>query len=62
MNSYNIYRRKDGRWEGRIFESTSDGKRKYKSFFGASREIVVQKMDDFRQSYLAASTGSPVFE
>ena len=62
MNGYNIYRRKDGRWEGRIFETSSDGKRKYKSFFGSSREIVVQKMDAFRASYLAASSASPVFE
>lgn len=44
MKGYNIYLRKDGRFEGRIYYRTDDGKRKYKSFFGTSQDEVVQKI------------------
>lgn len=40
----NIYRRKDGRWEGRILQSSESGKRKYRSVYGKSYHEVKQKM------------------
>ena len=40
----NIYRRKDGRWEGRILQSCESGKRKYRSVYGKSYHEVKQKM------------------
>lgn len=48
----NIYRRKDGRFEGRIPVHNSDGNRKYKAFFGKSIEEVIEKIriyKDLRQ-------------
>ena len=47
MKGYNIYLRKDGRWEGRIPKPSVNGKRKYKSFFGPSKEAVRRMIDDF---------------
>ena len=47
MKGYNIYLRKDGRWEGRIPKPSVNGKRKYKSFFGTSKEAVRRMIDDF---------------
>lgn len=44
MNRLSIYKRKDGRYEGRIFlGKDTEGKRKYKSFYGSSREEVERK-------------------
>ena len=51
MNGFNIYRRKDGRLEGRIpMEKDPQGKRRYRAFFGYSREKLIEKMAEFRQS------------
>ena len=47
MKDYNIYLRKDGRWEGRIPKPSENGKRKYKSFFGPSKEAVRRMIDEF---------------
>lgn len=47
MKDYNIYFRKDGRWEGRIPKPSENGKRKYKSFFGPSKEAVRRMIDEF---------------
>ena len=47
MKDYNIYLRKDGRWEGRIPKPSENGKRKYRSFFGTSKEAVRQKIEEF---------------
>ena len=48
MTRYNIYRRKDGRWEGRIPRGKkSNGKRKFKYIFGISKEQVRKKMEEF---------------
>lgn len=45
MKRLNIYRRKDGRWEGRISKGKSkNGKRRYNAFFGRSKEEVAAKM------------------
>ena len=49
MKDYNIYPRKDGRWEGRIPKPPENGKRKYRSFFGPSKEIVRLKIDKYYQ-------------
>lgn len=41
----NIYRRADGRWEGRVRgESSPDGKRRYRSLYGKSYREVREKM------------------
>ena len=38
----NIRKRKDGRWEGRIKATVSNGKTKYKSFYGKTyREVMI---------------------
>ena len=39
----NIYKRRDGRFEGRITLGYQDGKRQYKAFFGADEETVAAK-------------------
>ena len=42
MTQFNIYHRKDGRWEGRIYNPAEhESKKKYKSFYGKSYEEVV---------------------
>ena len=49
MRNFNIYHRKDGRWEGRIpHGKRKNGKRKFQYFFGRSREQVFEKMKIFR--------------
>ena len=40
----NIRKRKDGRWEGRIKATVSNGKTKYKSFYGKTYREVKEKM------------------
>ena len=41
MQKFNIYQRKDGRFEGRIQAGKSaDGSRKYVAFFGQTRKQV----------------------
>ncbi len=47
MENFNIYYRQDGRWEGRIYKKNEEGKRKYQSFFGRTREEVIEKMTIF---------------
>ena len=47
MKGYNIYLRKDGRWEGRVPKPSENGKRKYRSFFGPTKEIVRQMIDEY---------------
>lgn len=44
----NIYRRKDGRWEGRVLQNKNPGKlRTYKSFYGKTYSEVKRKMEHF---------------
>jgi integrase len=40
----NIYRRKDGRWEGRYKVDTEDGKSKYRSVYGSSHQDTKEKL------------------
>ena len=45
MRKFNIYKRKDGRYEGRLLSGRrNNGKRRYLYFFGKTREAVEQKM------------------
>ncbi|MCM1508845.1 MAG: site-specific integrase [Ruminococcus flavefaciens] len=45
MNKGNIYQRKDGRWESRMpVGKDENGKRKYRSFYGKSREEAEYKL------------------
>ena len=51
MARYNIYKRKDGRWEGRISRGKkANGKRKFKYIFGKSKEQVRNKIEQFRNN------------
>ena len=44
MNTLNIYARKDGRFEGRVYLGKDEnGKRRYKSYYGATEEEVRRK-------------------
>lgn len=48
----NIYKRKDGRWEGRIVkESGRNGMRRYSSVYGKNYNEVKTKLDLFRKTY-----------
>lgn len=51
MERYNIYHRKDGRWERRITRGKRDnGKRKFQYVFGKSKEQVRHKISEIRKS------------
>lgn len=51
MDKYNVYHRKDGRWEGRLLKKRDEnGKRKYRYVFGKSKEEVIRKIDAIRKS------------
>ncbi len=45
---FNIYRRKDGRFEGRISLFNPTGKRSYKAFYGKTADEVRMKMIQYR--------------
>ncbi len=47
MGKGSIYKRKDGRWEGRVSLGLINGKRTSKSFYGRTREQVEQKLQVF---------------
>lgn len=52
MSKLNIYKRKDGRYEGRVYlGKDKDNKRKYKSYYGLTMEEVRQKYSASMQSY-----------
>lgn len=55
MRRFNIYHRKDGRWEGRIpsNQTTGQGSR-YTAFYGRTREEVAAKMFRFRATFIAS--------
>lgn len=44
----NIYKRKDGRWEGRIQKGEIDGHRQYKSVYGLTYAEVKKKMEQLK--------------
>lgn len=51
MERYNIYYRRDGRYEGRISRGKNkNGKRKYQYFFGKTRVEVEKKISEARQN------------
>ena len=51
MNNISIYKRKDGRYEGRVNTGKAEnGKRHYKSFYGHSKDDVIKKYESFRLS------------
>ena len=41
MTGTSVYKRKDGRWEARIY--SYDGNRSYRSFYGDTKEAALQK-------------------
>lgn len=57
MQKFNIYQRKDGRFEGRIQAGKSaDGTRKYVAFFGQTRKQVEEKMAEHRRNRASNQT------
>lgn len=49
MEGFNVYLRRDGRWEGRIYNGKTEScGRKYRAYFGRSKEKVIEKMAVFR--------------
>ena len=49
MEKFNVYRRKDGRWEGRIYRGRKDnGKKYFKYFFANTKAEVCEMMHNFR--------------
>lgn len=54
----NIYRRKDGRYEGRYQDGfKEDGKPKYRSVYGYSREEVEQKLKEICSDFYSSASG-----
>ena len=52
MRGLNIYRRKDGRFEGRITKGkTADGKRTFQYFFGKTKQAVQSKMRSMQERF-----------
>lgn len=51
----NIYKRKDGRWEGRILYPRGYEKKGYMSFYGHTYKEVKKKMDNCNLSMLASA-------
>lgn len=55
----NIYKRKDGRWEGRFLESyTPDGKGKYHSVYAASYTEIKEKLNGFKNQTFKSTVRS----
>lgn len=50
MENFNIYKRRDGRWEGRITKGkNSNGTRRFQYFFGRTKEETQKKMTEIRR-------------
>ena len=63
MRRFNIYHRKDGRWEGRIHSNRLSGQRsRYAAFYGRTREEVAAKMSQFRATFIASDLELTVAE
>ena len=61
MDKFNIYHRRDGRYEGRISRGKrKNGKRHFQYFFGHSREEVQKKMTIARGINLSGSCNKTV--
>lgn len=58
----NTYLRTDGRWESRIYFGKSDnGTRKYKAFFGHSREEAENKRAEYLRTISVTSQTDVTF-
>lgn len=61
MERFNIYHRRDGRYEGRISRGKrKNGKRRFQYFFGYSLEEVQNKMDSVRKQNLSGKCDKTV--
>ena len=61
MELFNIYHRRDGRYEGRISRGKrKNGKRRFQYFFGHSREEVQDKMTAVRRQKFSGNCGKTV--
>lgn len=51
MKRYNVYHRRDGRWEGRISRGKREnGKRKYQYVLARTKEAAIKKMEEIREN------------
>ena len=50
MTGENIYRRKDGRWEGRYIRERVDGKAKYNAVYARTYKEVKRKLDEAKRT------------
>ena len=63
MRQFNIYHRKDGRWEGRIPSNQTPGQGgRYTAFYGKTKEEVAAKMSQFRTKFVTADISLTVAE
>lgn len=63
MGKFSIYLRRDGRWEGRLqLGRTEDGKRKYRAFFGKTKEEVQEKMAENKKGIPVETTSCTLAE
>lgn len=63
MGKLSVYLRRDGRWEGRLqLGRTEDGKRKYRAFFGKTKEEVQAKMAENQKEIPAEPTSCTLAE
>lgn len=63
MGKFSIYLRRDGRWEGRLqLGRTEDGKRKYRAFFGKTKEEVQLKMAENQRCVPTETTSCTLAE
>ncbi len=53
----NIYKRKDGRWEGRIQKGKLGGRRRYQSVYGATYAEAKMKMEALKADGPAKGPG-----
>lgn len=56
----NIYKRKDGRWEGRYKLNTNDGKIKYGYIYGRSYSEIKKELNIRRAAQMQSSTEKKV--
>ena len=55
----NIYKRKDGRWEGRYIKERINGKAKYGYVFAHSYKEVKERLSKAKSNATASSVGYP---
>ena len=58
----NIFRRKDGRWEARVFEHRENGNKIYRSLYGKSYTEVKAKKEEHNRQVLIRTSYKELME